>query len=221
MKARGSYQPKGASANAADYYQTFLRRAHSLLGRGYAALDPSKYSSVEEEDITGDLVQAMQIVEDDPNAPPWVRLFSVHDDAGIHDPKRKGKRRRRLDIRIDSAAQRPRNRLSFEAKRLGPNHGVSIYLGENGLQRFIDGRYAEGETSAGMLGYVQTGSPDEWAEKIEKAIARDRAKLHLLASSPWRREQLVVELTHTYRSGHSRPSIGQPVEIYHTLLPFN
>lgn len=221
MKARGSYQPKGASANATDYYWAFLRRAHSLLGRGYAVLEPSKYSRAEEEDITGDLVQAMQIVEDDPNAPRWVTLFSVHGEAGIHDPKRKGKRRRRLDIRIDSAAQRPRNRLSFEAKRLGPNHGASVYLGENGLQRFIDGRYAKGETSAGMLGYVQAGSPDEWAEKIEKAIARNAVKLHPLTSSPWRREQLVVELTHTYRSGHSRPSVGQPVEIYHTLLPFN
>ena len=221
MRDRGSYQPEGASANASDYGVAFVRQAHALLAVGYAALVPPDYSGAEEEHITGSLVQAIDAALDDPNAPLWMRWFSVHEEPRLHDTHRKGKRRRRLDIRIDCLEARPRKRLPFEAKRLGPDHGVSLYLGQGGLGRFVNGRYAPRESLAGMLGYVQAGSPEDWADRIDKAMARRAAELHTLESSPWRKEWLVDELPHTYRSGHDRPSVGQAVEVYHTLLTFN
>ena len=188
---------------------------------GYAELVPHGYFQTEEEDITGSLVEAMEGVLDRPDAPPWMSWLDVHEDPRIHDPQRKGKRRRRVDIRIDSAQRRPRSRLSFEAKRLGPGHGVSVYLGKDGLGCFIDGRYARCENVAGMLGYVQDGSCEDWAGEIARAIARRAGNLHTLKSSPWQRAQVVPELGHTYRSGHGRPDIGQPIQVYHTLLLFN
>jgi len=116
---------------------------------------------------------------------------------------------------------RPRPRFRFEAKRLGSQHRVSAYLGKDGLGCFLDGRYARTDAIAGMLGYVQDGTASTWADKIGRVMAKTARETGLLKSSPWRREQLVAELDFTYRSGHARPTVGLPIEIYHTLLLFN
>lgn len=221
MKNRVAYQPPGISAAGKAYDDVFVRRAHKILGMGYATLTPGDFATSDEEDITGELVNAVDAVLDKTNAPAWFRWFSVHEDPKVHDSTRKGKKCRRLDIRIDSSETRPRPRFCFEAKRLGPNHGVSVYLGSEGLQRFLDGRYARSERVAGMLGYVQTENPSDWASKIEEAMTSDEATVRPLKSSPWRSETLVAELPFTYRSGHARPEVGSPIEIYHTLLLFN
>ena len=86
---------------------------------------------------------------------------------------------------------------------------------------FLDGRYARNDPIAAMLGYVQAGSPDEWAKKIEDTIRKDAVELGLRRKSPWRAEHLAGGLQFTYRSGHDRPTVGRPVEIFHTLLLFN
>ena len=220
MRNPESYQPEGASANAEEYQPAFVLWAHRLLALGHGGLVPRDYALAEEENITGSLVEAMEAALDRPEA-PWMRWLSVHEDARVHDVARKGKRRRRVDIRIDCARTRPRSRLYFEAKRLGRGHGVSLYLGEDGLECFVDGRYAAREPIAGMLGYVQDGSPQQWARKISQAMSRSTSPARPLRRSPWRKEEIIAELPHTYRSGHARPTIGQPVEIYHTLLLFS
>ena len=221
MTNRSSYQPSGKSANETDYAGAFVKHVHRLLGMGYARLVPANYASADEEGITGCLCDALDAVVDDPQSPAWLRYYSVHEEARISDPKRKGKRRRRLDIRVDSAERRPRARFPFEAKRLGTNHPVADYLGHDGLGRFIGGRYGKQVTVAGMLGYVQSGTPGVWATRIQQTMSRRARGLRLLASSPWRPENLVARLKHTYRSGHDRPTIGKPIEVYHTLLVFN
>lgn len=221
MKDRGAYQPTGVSASGRAYEKVFVKRAHKLLGLGYATLTPGHFACAEEEDISGELVHAVDTVLDQTNLPSWFRWFSVHEESRVHDPARKGKKCRRLDIRIDCAETRPRPRMCFEAKRLGPNHGVSVYLGSEGLQRFLDGRYARNHMAAGMLGYVQAENPAVWASKIKEAMANVATTVRPLKSSPWRSEALVPELQFTYRSGHGRPGVGSPIEIFHTLLVFN
>ena len=221
MRSRSHYQLRGVSANGEPYAEAFVRRVHNLLGLGYATLKPTELSCAQEEHITGELVRSIETVLDDAGAPYWMRWFSVHEEPRIHDPTRRGRRRLRLDIRIDSSQNRPRARMRFEAKRLGPHHGVSVYLGREGIFCFLDGRYAREDSSAGMLGYVQAGSPDSWATKIEQAMNSNATRLSLRRSSCWRKVHVAAELSSTYRSGHDRPSIGHPIEIFHTLLPFN
>jgi len=221
LRGRDSYQPPGVSATGKAYEVAFVRHTHSLLGLGYATLTPGDFASAQEEDITGELVRAVDAVLDEPDKPRWARWFSVHEEPRVNDPARRGKTRRRLDIRIDSSQATPRLRFCFEAKRLGPKHGTSSYLGREGLQCYLDGRYARNETAAGMLGYVQAGDPTDWADKIEQAMAKAAAKLGLLKSSPWRSEQVATELPFAYRSGHERPNVGFPIEIFHTLFLFN
>lgn len=72
-----------------------------------------------------------------------------------------------------------------------------------------------------MLGYVQAGTPGEWVLKIEQAMGKDALKLGLRDASPWRTERLADNLEFTYCSGHDRPTIGLPIEVFHTLLLFN
>jgi hypothetical protein len=221
LKGRSHHQPPGVSANGKPYADVFVRRVHTLLALGYATLTPTDFVRAEEEHITGELVDAIQGVLDNSTTPAWADRYSVHEEPREYDPARKGKKRKKLDIRLDSSEFRPRARLRFEAKRLGPNHGTSIYLGGEGIRRFLDGRYARNDPIAGMLGYVQAEDPGDWALKIGQAMGQDATKLGLRSSSPWRAERLTDGLQFTYCSGHDRPTIGHPIEIFHTFLLFN
>jgi hypothetical protein len=221
LRGRSHYQLSGVSANGKAYADVFVRRVHTLLALGYAMLTPADFVRAEEEHITGELVDAIEDVLNDSGTPAWADRYSVHEEPRERHKTRKGKGRKRLDIRLDSSEVKPRARLRFEAKRLGPNHGASAYLGGEGMQRFLDGRYARNDPIAGMLGYVQVGSPGDWALKIEQAVGKDATKLGLRRSSPWRAERLADGLQFTYCSGHDRPAIGHPIEIFHTLLLFN
>ncbi len=221
MRPKSYYQLSGTSTIGRDYTEAFLRRVHAILGRGYAALIPSGFAHAEEEDITGELVRAVEEILDDANAPRWTRWFSVHEEPPIHHAFRRGRRRLRLDIRIDSSQSLPRCRMRFEAKRLGNHHGASAYLGKDGLQCFLDGRYASNDAFAGMLGYVQVGHPEQWALKIMKAIEKNRSKLHARMSSAWRKTKYAAELQSTYRTDHDRPKLRRSIKIFHTFLLFN
>ena len=212
--------PSGRSNNADDYQQVVLVRVHRLLKLGYERLDRCVYRAADEEEISGDLAHAIDFVLEG-RAHDWMDFFSVHNEAPVRDPKRKGKRRRRVDVRIDSAQRRPRTRFAFEAKRLGNAHGVSNYLGKGGLGCFLRGDYARTEHMAGMLGYVQTGEPDGWAERIRQRLDESPRKYRVLAGGNWQHTPLVDGLEHTYCSSHRREQLDTPVDIYHTLLDFS
>jgi hypothetical protein len=221
LRGNSDYEPSGESGLGKRYEKVFIRRVHELLVMGYDTLTPNEFSDAQEEDITGELVRAIDSVLDNPKTPPWTDSFSIHEEPRIHAPDRKGKRRRRLDIRIDSSEIRPRSRLRFEAKRLGPNHGVSKYLGTDGLQCFIDGRYARDDSRGGMLGYVQEGTCKAWAQKIGTSFGKKTKQLCLTKTGSWRSASITDKVPCTYRSEHSRPNLGHPIEIIHTLLSFN
>jgi hypothetical protein len=221
LRGRSYYQPSGTSSNGTAYVKVFVKRVHQLIGEGYAELTPSDFTSAEEEHITGELVKSIDALLDDPKAPPWTRFFSIHEDPRVHDKKRMGNRRLKLDIRIDSSETRPRSRMRFEAKRLGPNHAVGVYLGVDGIQCILDGRYARNDSIAGMIGYVQKDTPSDWAGKIEKAMGERTAELDVTGTGQWVPWQITPELSWTYRSIHDRPGVGPTIEILHTLLRFN
>ena len=92
----------------------------------------------------------------DEGSEPWMGFFSVHNEAPVSDPRRKGKRRRKLDMRIDSALRRPRTRFAFEAKRLGNRHGVREYVvGMEPANCWVEGRAKERER--GTLQFLKPG----------------------------------------------------------------
>jgi hypothetical protein len=199
----------------------FVRRCHDLLAMGYAGLDPSSLRAAEETEITGDLVDAIRSVTEDPESPSWVARYECADDPPITTPGRKGKRRRRVDLAFVRTQHGPRPRFQVEAKRLYCSASLGEYLGKGGLQRILDGDYAAEHPEAGMLGYVQTDAPAAWATKLEKRLGQVGGQYAVRKGGGFHQVIVSRQLSHTYRSRHDRNSVGSPVDIYHTLLSFN
>jgi hypothetical protein len=195
-----------------------VSRVHQLLELAGRWVDANRFKDSQETAITGELVRVMDEIIDNPNSPRWVRHFSVHDDPPVNAPKRVGRSRKRLDIKVVSAQRFPRSRFSFEAKRLGHGNPISKYLGDEGLGCFLSGDYGREEADAGMLGYVQSETPDAWAERIGKNIQESARELFLITGHPWKHLPFRGGPAHTYHTRHKRPSVGRRVDVYHTLL---
>ena len=224
MRHSQSYQRRGASANRSDYEQLFIRRVHELVKLGYDRLCPSAYATQEETVITGELVEAIESSLEYPSE-DWMRFCRVYDDPPINESiqatRRKGKRRRRVDIKLDSSEVSPYTRFCFEAKCLGMTNPVSRYLGAKGLGHFLSGSYAGTERRGGMLGYVQSDDEQTWAAKIDKELASSPKSFGLQAQrSNFRLYQISTQLRHTHVSEHRRTTDRKRLQIYHSLLIF-
>ena len=201
-----------------EYRRRFIVRVHQLLALGYERME-RQAADQEEEVISGWLAKSIDEVLCDEGSESWVDFFSIHNEAPVHESDRSGKRRRRIDFILKSG-ERPRGCFSIEAKRLGKRHSEAAYLGDQGLGRFIRGIYAKDEDESGMLGYVQSGDPQRWAQSVGDRLQGSPQAYAVHPQSPWRRHPIVPVLEHTYRSGHRRESVGRMIEIYHTLLDF-
>jgi len=213
-------QLRGRSANTGELRQVFIRRVHQLIKLGYDRMAPKDFQLEEEPAITGELVRRIDEVCDDPRSNDWVTSFSVHDDPPVHSPTRKGKQRCRVDVRLDSSDCRPRQRFSFEAKRLDATHSGKKYLGRDGLGCFLWGDYASEEDTAGMLGYVQSGNPQLWAKKIDALLAKSPQSYAVMTECRWEQQTLPAGCEHTYRSRHMRKKPDRPIDVHHILLAF-
>ena len=83
---------------------------------------------------------------------------------------------------MESTESHDRPVFHFEAKRLRQedSHSVSEYVGAAGLGCFLAGMYARTSREGGMLGYVQSASPDDWAKAIASKLQRDPKEKHQL-----------------------------------------
>ncbi len=218
-----SHQPSRRSDNAADYDRLFISRVHQLLELGYQRLVPTQYALAQETDITGDLVESIEHLLDCPTE-DWMQFYSVYDDPPVNEPRsrgrtrRKGRGRRRVDIRLTSAEISPRARFRCECKRLGKGHAAGQYLGATGLGCFLKGEYAAKDVRAGMLGYVQSHDEATWASRIEVTMTKSPAQFAV--RTPWQLSPLPPGAKHTYNTTHGRGRGKRPIVIYHTLLRF-
>jgi hypothetical protein len=208
------------SLNASDFRRIFLVRVHRLLYLGYKRLDIRTYANAEEPDITGDLRGAMEAVIDDPNAVDWLHLFYVEDEHHVNDAKRKGKRRKRVDIRVTASRPRPRNHFSIEAKRLSAKCPIGDYMGSEGLGCFLSGDYAAAEDDAGMLGYIQSKTIDEWAAALKELLDGEAATYQVSDGIAWAEHRFKGGPPMTFHSRHLRKTVGRPIDIFHNLLVF-
>jgi len=212
--------PAGSpSANAAVLRPLFVRHVHELLYRGYERLSASAYCTAQEEQITGDLKSEIDKVLDERPKRWMIHYFSA-EETPVSDGTTKGKRRRKIDIQVTSSRFAPRARFSFEAKRLGRRHPVSIYLGTAGLGRFLCGDYASESDEAGMLGYVQSGSLDDWSTRLAADFGSKATELGA-DSAGIKAQQVIDQLPNSFWSIHRRSSLNRMIRIYHTLLLFH
>lgn len=208
---------KGIAPSKADTYRdAFVTHVHILLWMGYSRLKRSTLPNLDEPAISGLICKNIEAVFDDAESPGWVNNYDVHDDPPVHDPKRLGKHRRRVDLKLKSRRIRPRLRFCFEAKPMNSSSGVSDYLGKDGLGRFLDGSYSSDQPIAGMIAYVQVEDCDRWCSQI---AAKLDANVHKLGRGGlWTATAIMTDLTHTYRTIHKRPNRLTNIAIIHTLL---
>ena len=214
-------RPGGSSKNSSRVWNVFVRRVHQLVHHGYDRLQPATYAQTEETAITGDLVEAIDFVLSDRNE-PWMVAFSVHDDPPVNNGSRKGKQRKRVDLRIDSGAFQPRARFRFESKRLGKRHTAKVYLGPEGLGCFLRGDYARDEDEAGMMGYVQSDDLDTWGNKIAIELTKSPTSYSVDPTLPFSKQaRASTASSQAYCSRHHRLTVGRTILIDHVLLLFH
>ena len=205
-----------------DYQASFRRQVFQLLEWGYDRLDVLSFRNSLEEDLTGEIVNQVKVVLQDRSLPKWVGRFTIHEEPPLDALGRKGKRRKRLDIEMERVCHGPRPKYPFEAKRLcqGTHATMREYLGPKGLGEFLSGNYAADVDEAGMLGYVQSNTPSEWAKKAENIFQNDPGLVKACANGEWTKSKGLAFLNHWFRSEHYRISVGRPILIYHLFLLF-
>ncbi|MHB1034197.1 MAG: hypothetical protein ACYC35_11025 [Pirellulales bacterium] len=216
--------PTGAvgASDRDEYVTQFRLHCHKLIAFGYGAIRGENHSESEEDFITQSLRHAIQTGQRDGFLPPWADRYFVHDQLPVDVPGLEGKDRPKIDIHFESNESRRRPVYHFEAKRLRTDdtHSVSEYVGKNGLGMFLAELYGRVGDDGGMLGYVQSKSPEHWAGKIASKLQPDpQGTFQLTADGAWAKVQLTPELENTYATRHTRPALGS-ITIYHTLLDF-
>lgn len=207
-------------ASIDEYWAAYRQRVHMLLAWGYVASRSRVQAEHEEPDITGFIAEAIQSILDDPNSPGWCDQIAIKDDPPIPGGKRTGRKRWRPDLIFESVERRPRPKYHFEAKRLHREQSIGVYLGKDGLQCFLSGKYAHEYNEAGMLGYVQCNNINAWLAKLQGAIDQDsQNRNELLLLSPQGNSQVIDAFPQEWLSKHSR-NTGKSIVIYHLLLDY-
>lgn len=199
----------------------FIGNVHRLLALGYRRLDAPKYHNADENLMTQDLIAALRKVTQDVRNPRWTCWFSIHEKAKQNDGNLKGNSRLELDIVFERTQRGLHPHFVIEAKRLGPDHPIGEYLGPEGLGAFISCEYAKEHDDAGMLGYVQSQTLDDWCSSLESRLATSPGKYSVEPTGTWQRYSFRDGPAMTYRSCHKRPTGRRPIMIYHTLFDFN
>ena len=218
---KGFQAHASASDDRHEYRSVFRKQVFELLRRGYERLDPPDFQDSEEEDITGELIREIRNVIEDRLGPSWAQHYAIHDDPKINTPGRLGKRRLRLDIEFERTCAGKHPRYPFEAKRLSSQtHEMGKYLGPDGLRQFLSGNYACEQNEAGMIGYVQSETPLDWARKAHDKFVKNRKMLNLCFDGEWKPVDNLAKFDNCYRSKHNRPPVGKSITLFHMFLSF-
>lgn len=215
--------PSGAlgTPDRREYVAQFRRHCHRLIAAGYERIRGEDHRESREDFITQRLKEEVKAAQRERSLPKWADRYFITDQAPVAGPNRDAEERPKIDIEIESNQSR-RPVFHFEAKRLrvDDSHSVSEYVGPSGVGSFLTELYARCGDEGGMLGYVQSKSPEHWAGTIERKLQRDPKKKHqLTADGDWTAIRLIPALKQTYSTRHNRPTLGN-ITIYHTLLDF-
>jgi hypothetical protein len=203
-----------------EYDQSFREDAHQLLAWGYQDARQLITPDREETEITGFITEAIQARLNSAEIHERFNRYSLKDDNPVPGEGRTGKRRMRIDIIIESSSRprhKPRPWYTFEAKRLcRPSHLISKYVGQEGIIRFVQGKYAADFPEVAMLGYVQTDTASYWITELTKLFAKD-SKKQLSITQKLSRVAVHLDLTDEWSSGHRRVN-GTPLTVFHLFL---
>ena len=201
------------------YNGSFQKDAHQLVAWGYEDTRDKVRSGHLEEEITGFLVDAIKARLNNALTLPRFRRYAVHEDEYARLTPRAGRKRRRIDIVVESSLRLPRPEFMFEAKILRrPGFTIGRYTGTDGMQCYIKSEYAAAYHVAAMVGYVQTDGPDYWYGQLHHKLAADKKK-DLRVTLPLQRAKVIDSLPHEWVSRHGREG-NDDIDIFHVFLDF-
>lgn len=103
--------------------------------------------------------------------------------------------------------------LEVEAKCLrAGSHPISGYTGNDGLQLFVNGEYAQNQLFGAMLGYMQSGDAAYWTSQLFASI---QSGTSLVGDCTVLTE---FAFEHAYLSHHGRTGLTN-IAMHHFLLP--
>jgi hypothetical protein len=168
-------------------YANQLRiHAVTLIHMGHQRLEGSCFAQAHEDAITGELVRAMKLVAEDPVSPTWVDYYEINEQVRQNVADQTGKSRPIMDLQIECHRRGPRPRLGFEAKRLGRGRGEGDYLGKEGMAAFLSGYYPTTHGDAGMIGYVQERSLNEWSQRLAENVEQNGMQYRVAEGGTWK-----------------------------------
>ena len=106
--------------------------------------------------------------------------------------------------------------LSFECKIVNcdDNSSIKAYI-DDGMMRFISGKYASNEKIGGMVGYLINREIDSCVKKINERIESIISKVDCLVKS-----SLSLDFDGIYESRHIRANLNA-ILVYHIFMAFN
>ncbi len=208
-----------------DYLAVLREDAHLLLAWSHTDTRRELPKARDEYDITGLLAEAMERRINDPLTPERFTLYSVHNERPISPNAQLGKSRPKLDIQIERCGVRPKRCYTFEAKRLRDDDRASAsdslahYMGEDGVGRFVAGRYEAEDTEAAMVGCVQARNSEFWLDLFTRAFVDERAsgRSRLNIVEQFQRCKIIPELPDEASTVHRRLS-GSTIRLLHIFL---
>lgn len=136
--------------------------------------------------------------------------------------KLKGKDRRKTDLFVEFVGRKGRPEYVFEAKPQNyskTHQRTGYYVGSEGMERFLEGEYADYTAEypeVGMIAYVLSDSVAIWQDRLKRAIDQRQDQLRLDALQE--DVAIVDEFQFEWRSQHRRSSSKNTISIYHILL---
>lgn len=207
------------SSTLDSYFYGFRRDAHQLLAWGHQEALSQIHCNLTEEEITGLIVEAMREKLKDPTIPErFYDRYSVGEEKPLAVEGRTGKRRRKLDIVVESNLPREiRPEYIFEAKRLRKNgYPIGKYIGEDGLQCFVKGVYASQYPEAAMVGYVQSDAVSYWESELKRSFDGDPNN-DLRIIQLLQKVQVLSSMSDVWVSEHEQVT-GSSIAVYHIFL---
>ena len=192
-------------------WENFRQDVFQLVAWGYDMEEYRIRRCSQETDITG-LIRAGIRAKLNEELPPRSTLYSAMNEDPVDDDAALGKRRRRIDILIESAHNLPRMYYSLEAKRCARRtHPIRWYT--NGVECFVNRTYARDSPEAGLLGLFQTDDEAYWFGQLSNGTQAPG----LSCQSPLSRLDLECGLVGAAISRHQRTD-GTSIVLTHAFL---
>lgn len=208
-----------------DYFVVLREDAHQLLAWSYADTRLKLAEAKDEYEITGFLADGMDARINSPQTPDRFTLYAIHNEKPTSPSGELGKQRPKLDIQIERCGLRPKAYYTFEAKRLRDDEHSSVrdtlrhYLGDDGVLRFVSGRYVPESLETVMLGCIQAHDAEFWFTQVSNAFDSDEAKDEPLFAliERLRRIDVISDFPDERVSVHARAS-GVEIRIFHLYI---